>query len=186
MSLFDLFRVTFQWHTFLTWFFILLNKHFWYHLPGFFARSRAMGSRLLNNLTGNRSNVQQQQQVPIMQTADPIVQQQMNVNVEDIMDEVEEQQSNIPDPPIVPPAPPLPPNKGRCSNHNPPSMMLSSPVISLKQLETDDSWIHQKVSLCFDSQFLVNTMNTSSQYLSVISSKHYLCDQPRLYSDQKT
>ncbi len=72
-----------------------------------------MGSRLLNNLTGNRSNVQQQQQVPIMQTANPIVQQQMNVNVEDIMDEVEEQQYNIPDPPTVPPAPPLPPNKGR-------------------------------------------------------------------------
>ena len=92
-----------------------------------------------------------------MQTADPIVQQQMNVNVEDIMDEVEEQQSNIPDPPIVPPAPPLPPNKGRCSNHNPPSMVLSSPVICLKLLETDDSRIYQKSLALF-------WLSISSQY----------------------
>ncbi len=86
--------------------------------PGFFARSRGLASRLRHSLIGGNST--QQQQAPIVQTADPIMQQQMNVEdvMDEIQDEIQEQQvfgaSNIPDPPAVPPAPPLPPKAGQC------------------------------------------------------------------------
>ncbi len=67
---------------------------------------------------------------------------------------------------------------------SPPGMVLTLPVISLKTvlrpIETDQSQIYPKPLLCFDSHLLVNISRCSSQYLSVISSKHCLCLQLEL------
>ncbi len=56
----------------------------------------------------------------------------------------------------------------------PPGMVRTWPVISLKLFWGRWVW---DLPLCFDSHFLVNTSRCSSQYLSVISSKHCLCLQ---------
>ncbi len=59
----------------------------------------------------------------------------------------------------------------------PPGMVRTWPVISLKLFWGRWVW---DLPLCFDSHFLVNTSRCSSQYLSVISSKHCLYLQWKL------
>ncbi len=61
-----------------------------------------------------------------------------------------------------------------------PDFTCNFPQTVLRPIETDQSQIYPKPSLCFDSHLLVNISRFSSQHLSVISSKHCLCLQLEL------